>query len=73
MHPAHGQRLKVFQIPSPEGGFEIFQLFSISPMQNLEQILALLSVEHHGFETLLDEREIPERKRSLCLITLTNS
>jgi len=42
-------------------------------MQNLEKILALLPPECHGFETLLDEREIPKRKRSLCLIFLTNS
>ena len=33
------------QVPNPEGGLEIFQLFPISPMQNLKQIIALLSVE----------------------------
>jgi len=38
------------QVPNPEGGLEIFQLFPISPMQNLKQILALLSVERHGFK-----------------------
>ena len=31
----------------------------MSPMQNLKQTLALLSVEHHGFKALLDERKIP--------------
>ena len=51
MHPAHGQRLhKSIQAPAPKEGLETFQSFPISPMQNLKQILAVLSVERHGFE-----------------------
>jgi len=37
-------------LPNPWGGLENLQSFSISPMQNLEQILALLSAECHWFE-----------------------
>jgi len=45
----------------------------MSPMQNLRQTLALLSIEHHGFKALLDERKIPKRSGSLPLISLAKA
>jgi hypothetical protein len=42
-------------------------------MQNLKQILALLSAECHRFEALLDERKIPKRNGSIRPISLAKA
>ena len=58
-----GNDCKVSKAQTPKEAVETFQLFPISPMQNLKQILALLSIETFWVQSLAEWAENPKKKR----------
>jgi len=58
-----GSDWKVSNVQTPKEALEIFQLFPISLMQNLKQILALLSVETSRVRSHARWAENPGKRR----------